>query len=123
MKLKLVEPAGVMICTGPVTAPRGTSTWICDKEMRPEAIDAAVQGRGVMLGLLPLIWDVKNAGHLTSTFGLAPQEAGAYFVICRNEDRANPIIRSFIEWLISELRPDVRRLMHVERERLKVADG
>jgi LysR family glycine cleavage system transcriptional activator len=87
-----------------------------------EAIDAAVQGRGVMLGLLPLIWDVKSAAQLMAPFSLAPQDAGAYFIVCRKEDRASPIIRSFIEWLITEMRPDIRRFMRVERERLMAAD-
>jgi LysR family glycine cleavage system transcriptional activator len=41
-----------------------------------------------------------------------------YLVVCRKEDRANPVVRSFIEWLISEMRSDIRRLRRLERERL-----
>ncbi len=84
----------------------------------PEAIEAAAQGRGVMLGLLPLIWDVPSAAQLVAPFPIAPQEAGMYLVVCRKEDRANPVVRSFIEWLISEMRSDIRRLRRLERERL-----
>jgi LysR family glycine cleavage system transcriptional activator len=89
----------------------------------PEAIEAAAQGRGVMLGLLPLIWDAPSAAQLVAPFPIAPQEAGTYFVVCRKQDRANPVVRSFIEWIISEMSSDVRRLRRLERERLVVPGG
>lgn len=89
----------------------------------PEAIDVAVQGRGVMLALSPLIWDVQSATHLVPPFTMAPQEAGAYFIVCRKEDRANTVVRSFMEWIISEMRSDMRRLMRLERERLMAPGG
>ncbi|MBI1340625.1 LysR family transcriptional regulator [bacterium] len=83
-----------------------------------EAIDAAVQERGVMLGLSPLIWDLPSAATLIAPFRDPPQEAGAYFVVCRKMDRAKPVVRSFVDWLAAEMRPDVRRLMALERARL-----
>jgi LysR family glycine cleavage system transcriptional activator len=89
----------------------------------PEAIDAAVQGRGVMLGLLPLIWDAQAAASLVAPFTVAPQEAGAYFVVCRKENRASPVVLSFIEWIVSEMRCDIRRLRRLERERLMAPAG
>jgi DNA-binding transcriptional LysR family regulator len=89
----------------------------------PEAIDAAAQGRGVMLGLLPLIWDAPSAAQLLAPFPIAPQDAGTYFVVCRKEDRANPVVRSFIDWLISEMRSDVRRLRRLEHDRLVALGG
>jgi LysR family glycine cleavage system transcriptional activator len=89
----------------------------------PEAIEAAVQGRGVILGLLPLIWDAPAAGQLVAPFQTPPQEAGAYFVMCRREDRAKPIVRAFVDWLILEMRSDMRRLMRLEKLRLQRADS
>lgn len=89
----------------------------------PEAVDVAAQGRGVMLGLLPLIWDAPNAVRLVAPFSIPPQEAGGYFVVCRKEDRSDPVVRSFSEWLAAEMRADVRRLKRLERARLAVAAG
>lgn len=84
----------------------------------PEAVDVAAQGRGVMLGLLPLIWDAPNAADLVAPFSLPPQEAGGYFIVCRKEDRADPVVRSFSEWLLADMRADVRRLRRLEGARL-----
>lgn len=89
----------------------------------PQAIEAAIAGRGVMLGLLPLIWDVKSAANLVAPFTLGPQGAGAYFLVCRKADRTDPIVRAFIEWLLSEMREDAPRLARLERTRLKTASA
>lgn len=89
----------------------------------PEAIDAAIQGRGVMLGLSPLIWDLHSAAQLVAPFPLPPQDAGAYFVVCRKEDRANPVVAAFVASLLSEMRADMRRLLRQERERLALANN
>jgi LysR family glycine cleavage system transcriptional activator len=84
----------------------------------PAAIEAAVQGRGVMLGLLPLIWEAPGAESLVVPFATPPQEAGAYWVACRKERRTEPVIQSFIEWLINEWRTDAPRLKRLEKDRL-----
>jgi LysR family transcriptional regulator, glycine cleavage system transcriptional activator len=86
----------------------------------PEAIDLAVRGQGVMLGLVPLIWDLPRAAELVAPFDVPPRDAGAYFVVCRNQDRATPVVRAFIDWLVSEMRADSRRLLRLERDRLRV---
>lgn len=98
----------------PGLTPKRTITF----DTIPEAIDAAAQGRGVMLGLLPLVWDAPSAAKLVVPFPIEPQEAGTYFVVCRKDDRANAVVRSFIEWIISEMRSDVRRLKRLEQQRL-----
>lgn len=84
----------------------------------PAAIDAAARGRGVMLGLLPLIWDAPGAASLVAPFSAAPQDAGAYFIVCRKEDRASRVVAAFFEWIFAEMRADLRRLRVVERRRL-----
>jgi LysR family glycine cleavage system transcriptional activator len=84
----------------------------------PDAIDAAIQGRGVMLGLTPLIWDAPAAAELVAPFRTPPQEAGAYFIACRKERLTEPVIQSFIEWLTSAWRADAPRLKRLEKERL-----
>ncbi len=52
------------------------------------AIEAAAQGRGVMLGLEPIIWDAPSAVSLVAPFDTPPASAGAYFVVWRKKDRA-----------------------------------
>lgn len=89
----------------------------------PEAISAAVHGRGVMLGLTPLIWDAPGVDGLVAPFSEPPQEAGAYFIVCRKEARANPVVRAFIAWLLAEMRADSRRLRRIEQDRLHAGRG
>lgn len=84
----------------------------------PAAIDAAAQGRGVLLGLLPLIWDAPPARELVAPFDAPLQDAGAYLVVCRKSDRSGGIVSAFIDWMVLEMRGDVRRLMRVQRRRL-----
>lgn len=87
----------------------------------PSAIEAAVQGRGVLLGLLPLILESPAARSLVVPFPTTPVSAGAYFVACRKMDRSRVIVHGFMEWLFAEMRIDSRRLKKMERDRLSVA--
>jgi LysR family transcriptional regulator, glycine cleavage system transcriptional activator len=84
----------------------------------PSAIDAAAQGRGVLLGLLPLVLDAPNASQLVAPLKHPPVDAGAYFVVCRKEDRASATVQAFMHWLIQEMRADASRLRRLERDRL-----
>ena len=84
----------------------------------PSALDAAAQGRGVLLGLLPLILDAPNSSSLIAPLRQPPQDAGAYFVVCRRDDRASASIRAFIDWISEEMRIDRARLRRLERTRL-----
>ena len=84
----------------------------------PTAIEAAAQGRGVILGLLPLVWDAPAARSLVAPFATPPMEAGAYMVTCRRAERTRDVVRAFTDWLFAEMRSDSRRLMRVERARL-----
>ncbi len=95
-------------------APKRTLTF----DNMPAAIEAAAQGRGVMLALLPLVWEAPAAGRLVAPFTLPPMDAGAYFVACRREDRDDATVRAFIDWLFAEMRADRRRLARAETERL-----
>jgi LysR family glycine cleavage system transcriptional activator len=81
----------------------------------PSALDAAAQGRGVLLGLLPLVLDAPNASKLIAPLPNPPQSAGAYFVMCRKGDRTNATVQAFMHWLIEEMRADLPRLRRLER--------
>lgn len=84
----------------------------------PSALDAAAQGRGVFLGLLPLVLDAPNANKLVAPLTHTPQDAGAYFVVCRKGDRTNATVQAFMAWLTQEMRADLPRLRRMERARL-----
>jgi LysR family transcriptional regulator, glycine cleavage system transcriptional activator len=84
----------------------------------PSAIDAAAQGRGVLLGLLPLVFDAPNASTLVAPIRHPPQDAGAYFAVCRKEDRSKATVQAFMQWLAHEMRGDLSRLRQLERARL-----
>lgn len=94
--------------------PRRTLTF----DNVPSAIDAAAQGRGVLLGLLPLVLDAPNARDLVAPLPLPPQDAGAYFVVCRKADRASATVQAFMSWLQQDMRTDLPRLRRQERQRL-----
>jgi DNA-binding transcriptional LysR family regulator len=78
------------------------------------AIDAAAQGRGVLLALTPLVWDIPASKGLVVPQQLAPQEAGSYYVVCRKEDRTNAAIGGFVDWLCLEMQRDLPRLRKVD---------
>jgi LysR family glycine cleavage system transcriptional activator len=76
----------------------------------PTAIAAAAEGRGVMLGLEPIIWDAPAAAALVAPFDTPPAGAGAYFVVWRKQDAKRPLVRDFVAWIVEEMRRDKRRL-------------
>jgi LysR family transcriptional regulator, glycine cleavage system transcriptional activator len=85
----------------------------------PAAIEAAALGKGVLLGLLPLIWDSPAARDLVAPFAAPPQSAGAFFVATRREDSSNPTVRAFVDWLLATMHADMGRLQRLEKERLR----
>lgn len=75
----------------------------------PTALEAAANGRGVVLGLTPLVWDAPAAAALVAPFALSIS-AGTYFVVTRREDRHRPVVAAFVDWIVREMRLDARRL-------------
>lgn len=76
----------------------------------PAAIAAAVAGRGVMLGLHPIVWEAASAQTLVNPFAGPLLGAGAYYVVHRKPDRSRRTVAAFVEWLTTEMRDDLRRL-------------
>jgi LysR family glycine cleavage system transcriptional activator len=75
----------------------------------PTALEAAANGRGVILGLTPLVWDAPAAAALVAPFALSIS-AGTYFVVSRREDRHRAVVAAFVDWITREMRSDSRRL-------------
>lgn len=84
----------------------------------PSAIEAAVQGRGVILGLAPLVWDTPAARDLVVPFATPQHHAGAYYVLYRPADMTRPIVGAFVEWLAASVRADARRMTKLGADRL-----
>jgi len=73
------------------------------------ALEAAAQGRGVILGLMPIVWRAPIARRLVQPFAIPPISAGTYFLVHRREDAARPAVRAFTEWVCAQARADRRR--------------
>lgn len=75
----------------------------------PAALDLAAHGRGVALGLAPLIFDAPQMDKLVVPFPSKSVSAGTYFLVHRRHDRANPAIQAFVRWLRAAIRNDTDR--------------
>lgn len=71
----------------------------------PDALDAAARGLGVAIGMAPLIWSAPIAERLVTPLRLTVAGDASYYLVHRKTDRADPAIRAFTTWLISELAP------------------
>jgi LysR family transcriptional regulator, glycine cleavage system transcriptional activator len=84
----------------------------------PAALEAAALGRGVMLGLDPLVWDAPAARSLVVPFKAPLQSAGTYFLVHRRADRTRHAVRAFSDWIAAEMKSDLRRLRSISRAAL-----
>ncbi len=84
----------------------------------PAALDLAAHGRGVALGLDPMIWEAPQMARLVVPFAAAPVSAGSYFLVHRRQDRTRDAIQAFTAWLRQEVRMDAPRYA-----RLRVTQG
>jgi LysR family glycine cleavage system transcriptional activator len=68
------------------------------------AIDAAVEGAGVVLGHKTIALYDLQAGRLVVPFGPElPVGGHGYHLVCRRGDETRPKTRAFRDWVISEL--------------------
>jgi LysR family glycine cleavage system transcriptional activator len=77
----------------------------------PSALEAAAAGRGVVLGLDPIVWDAPVARKLVIPFRAQSVSAGAFFVTYRRRDRSRWAVKRFAEWILGEMQRDKRRLL------------
>lgn len=67
------------------------------------AIQAAVDGAGVMLGRTALVGDDLAAGRLVAPFDLVLPAAYAYYVVYPPATADEPCVRAFRDWLLAEV--------------------
>ena len=74
------------------------------------AIDAAVDGQGIVLARTALAaWDLIG-GRLARPFDLAMAVSFAYWIVCPKTNAKLPKIVAFSDWLLAEAAEDVRQL-------------
>jgi LysR family glycine cleavage system transcriptional activator len=74
------------------------------------AIDAAVDGQGVVLARTALAaWDLIG-GRLVRPFAIAQPAPFAYWIVCPKVNAKLPKIVAFTEWLLAEAAEDTRQL-------------
>lgn len=74
------------------------------------AIDAALDGQGIVLARTALAaWDLIG-GRLVRPFGLAMPAPFAYWIVCPKVSAKLPKIAAFNEWLLAEAAEDARQL-------------
>lgn len=111
--------------------PEGWSNWLRDAGVSgltaksnlsfdtvTSALEAAVMGRGVLLGLMPIIWGAPTASDLVVPFQAPLRSAGTFFVVYRKEDRSRLVVRAFVDWLVGEMRADFRRLSRQTKSKM-----
>ena len=69
----------------------------------PAALDAAARGRGVALGMHPLVWEAPVARELVVPFAPRVESHSSYYVVHRRADRTRPEVRAFVDWLVGEM--------------------
>lgn len=78
---------------------RGQQYHFSDAQL---AIEAAVHGHGVALGDTMTASNLLARGQLVAPFNLSVPAVDAFYVACRNDLKAMPIVRVFIDWLFSQ---------------------
>ena len=68
------------------------------------AIQAAIQGEGVVLGRSALIADELTAGRLTRPFDFSLPASFAYYVVYPQRALQRPSVKAFRDWLMTEAR-------------------
>ena len=74
-------------------------------ESSDHAVQAAVQGEGVVLGRSALVADDLRAGRLVKPFSMSLPADLAYYVAYPTQTPQRPKVRAFRDWLFEEVTP------------------
>lgn len=86
-----------------VDFPRGQQLFTSDARLSTEA---ALHGQGIALGDTITAASLIARGELVVPFDLSVPANDAFYVACRQEVRAAPIVKVFIDWLFASLQED-----------------
>lgn len=90
-------------------APRGRQHFMSDARLSTEA---ARHGQGIALGDGITASSLIAAGELIIPFDLSVPASDAFYVATRNEMRAAPIVRVFIDWIFATLENERSSQVH-----------
>ena len=79
------------------------STVIDDANL---VLQAALDGQGVALGILPFVEDDLSQGRLIRPFELTIEPDEAYHLIYRKKALSNPAIKTVRDWLLDQIVPE-----------------
>src|SRR3546814_4826519 len=65
------------------------------------AIEAALHGNGIVLGDTMTASSLMAKGSLVEPFDLSVPALDSFYVVCRREAKAAPIVGVFIDWLFA----------------------
>ncbi|TCS64778.1 transcriptional regulator GcvA [Varunaivibrio sulfuroxidans] len=74
--------------------------WFLDSGL---AVQAAVEGQGVLLGRSTLVADDLASGRLVKPFDISLPAEYAYYVVCPRARADRPKIKAFVEWIRGEV--------------------
>ncbi len=69
----------------------------------PAALEAAARGRGVVMGMDPIVWEASEARLLVKPFRERVPGDSSYYVAYRRSDRVRPEVIAFVTWLEREM--------------------
>jgi LysR family glycine cleavage system transcriptional activator len=67
------------------------------------ALDATVEGAGILLAHDVLAYDEVRTGRLVTPFGLTLRTGRAFHFVCRKKDRGRPNVQAFRSWIMQEV--------------------
>jgi LysR family glycine cleavage system transcriptional activator len=79
--------------------PRGPQLQMSDARLSTEA---ALHGHGVALGDSVTASGLLARGQLVTPFNLAVPAVDSFYVACRGQMRAAPVVQAFIDWIFAE---------------------
>ncbi len=85
---------------------RGPQHHLSDARL---GIEAAMHGHGIALGDTMTAAGLLARGQLVAPFNLAVPAADAFYIACRTDLRAAPIVSVFIDWMFAQLEEDDAR--------------
>ena len=91
-----------------VTGVDSSRTLVLDQASM--AIDAAVDGQGIVLARTALVASDLISGRLVRPFDLAMPASFGYWIVCANPTAKLPKIVAFSEWLLTEAAEDASQL-------------
>ena len=69
----------------------------------PAALEAAALGRGIAMGMDPIVWDWSIADHLVRPFPYRVDGIASYYLVFRKPDLARPNVRTCVDWFLAEM--------------------